>query len=136
MVTVEIFEDLECPDCASLQHLLDDHLIPALGDTVTFVRRDFPLLKHPAARRLADEAQFLRLTEGTEAEWAWRRRCLFSLGQVHPPVADRDSAGVDADLLEAHSRGVAKTPTVFVGNHVLIEKFTADELIRAIQSSE
>ena len=136
MVTVEIFEDLDCPDCAGLQHMLDDHLIPALGDTVTFVRRDFPLIKHPAARRLADEAQFLRLTEGTEAEWAWRRRCLFSLGQVHAPVADRDSAGVDADLLEAHSRGVAKTPTVFVGNHVLIEKFTADELIRAIQNSE
>ena len=136
MVTVEIFEDLECPDCARLQHLLDDHLIPALGETVKFVRRDFPLLKHPGARRLAEEAQFLRLTEGTEAEWAWRRRCLFSIVRVHAPDAERDSAGVDADLLEAHSRGVAKTPTVFVGKHVLIEKFTAGELIRAIQDNE
>ncbi len=136
MVTVEIFEDLECPDCARLQHMLDDHLIPALGETVTFIRRDFPLLKHPSARRLAEEAQFLRVMESTEAEWAWRRRCLFSIGQVHAPVAERDSAGVDADLFEAHARGVAKTPTVFVGNHVLIEKFTAGELIRAIQDSE
>lgn len=136
MVTVEIFEDLQCPDCARLQHMLDDHLIPALGETVTFIRRDFPLLKHPAARRLAEEAQFLRLTEGTEAEWAWRRRCLFSIARFNAPVAERDPAGVDADLLEAHSRGVAKTPTVFVGNHVLIEKFTADELICAIQDSE
>ena len=136
MVTVEIFEDLQCPDCARLQHLLDDHVVPALGETVTFVRRDFPLVKHPGARGLAEEAQFLRVTEGTEAELAWRRRCLFSLGQVHVPGAHRDSVGVDADLLEAHARGVAKTPTVFVGNHVLIEKFTADELIRAIQDSE
>ena len=136
MVTVEIFEDLQCPDCARLQHMLDDHLVPALGETAEFVRRDFPLVKHPAARGLAEEAHFLRLTEGTEAEWAWRRRCLFSLGQVHAPIFGRDSAAVDADLLEAHSRGVAKTPTVFVGNHVLVEKFTADELIRAIQDSE
>ncbi len=136
MVTVEIFEDLQCPDCARLQHMLDDHLLPALGETVTFVRRDFPLVKHPSARGLAEEAQFLRLTEGSEAEWAWRRRCLFSIGRVQAPIADRDSAGVDADLLEAHSRGVAKTPTVFVGNHVLIEKFTADELLSAIRDSE
>ena len=136
MVTVEIFEDLQCPDCARLQHLVDDHLLSALGETVTFVRRDFPLVKHPGARSLAEEAHFLRLTEGTEAEWAWRRRCLYSIGSVQAPVAGRDSAGVDADLLEAHARGVAKTPTVFVGNHVLVEKFTADELIRAIQDSE
>jgi protein-disulfide isomerase len=136
MITVEIFEDLQCPDCARLQHLLDDHLLAALGETVTFVRRDFPLVKHPGARGLAEEAQFLRHTEGTEAEWAWRRLCLFSIGRVQAPVEGRDPAGVDADLLDAHSRGVAKTPTVFVGNHVLIEKFTADELIRAIQDSE
>ena len=136
MVTVEIFEDLQCPDCARLQHMLDDQLVPALGETVQFVRRELPLVKHPAARGLAEEAQFLRLTEGTEADWAWRRRCLFAIGRVQAPDDGRDSAGVDADLLEAHSRGVAKTPTVFVGNHVLIEKFTADELIRAIQDSE
>ncbi len=136
MVTVEIFEDLQCPDCARLQHLLDDQLVSALGETVTFVRRDFPLVKHPAARRLAEEAQFLRLTEGTEAEWEWRRRCLFAIGHVHAPAAGRASAGVDADLLEAHSRGVVKTPTVFVGNHVLVEKFTPDELLSAIKDSE
>lgn len=136
MVTVEIFEDLQCPDCTRLQHMLEEKLIPVLGDEAEFVRRDFPLVKHPEAMSLAAEAQHLRATEGRTAEWEWRKKCLLSLGRVHAPVAGRDHGGVDADLADAHARGVAKTPTVFVGNHVLVEHFTADELIAAIQDSQ
>jgi protein-disulfide isomerase len=136
VVTVEIFEDLQCPDCTRLQRMLEEKILPAVGEEVEFVRRDFPLTKHPEALSLAAEAQHLRATEGRTAEWEWRRKCLRSIGLVHAPVAERDHAGVDADLAEAHARGVAKTPTVFVGNHVLIERFTAEELIAAIQDSQ
>lgn len=116
--------------------MLEEKLIPLLGEEVEFVRRDFPLAKHPEALGLAAEAQFLRSAEGRTAEWEWRKHCLLSLGQVQAPVADRDHAGVDADLADAHARGVAKTPTVFVGNHVLVEHFTAEELIAAIRDSQ
>ncbi len=116
--------------------MLEEKLVPLLGDEVEFVRRDFPLTKHPEALSLAAEAQYLRATEGRTAEWEWRRKCLLSLGRVHAPIAERDHAGVDADLADAHARGVAKTPTVFVGNHVLVEHFTADELIAAIKDAQ
>ncbi|MFN9754694.1 MAG: thioredoxin domain-containing protein [bacterium] len=136
MVTVEIFEDLQCKDCTRLQHLLEETLLPLLGEEVEFVRRDFPLAKHPEAFALAAEAHYLRATEGRTAEWEWRKKCLLALGQVHAPPADRDRSGVDADLAEAHARGVAKTPPVVVGNHVLIEHFTAEELLAAIRDSQ
>lgn len=136
MVTVEIFEDLQCPDCARLQHWLDDRLLVEFAETVDFVRRDFPLPKHPDAYGLALEAQYLRDSEGRTAEWEWRRRCLLSLGRVKAPLAERSREGVDADLTEAHARGVAKTPTLYVGNRVLIEHFTIEELITAIEEAQ
>jgi protein-disulfide isomerase len=57
-VKVLIYEDLQCPDCADLRHMLDDRLLPKYGSRVTFEHRDFPLTKHAWARKAAVAARF------------------------------------------------------------------------------
>ena len=53
-----IYEDLQCPDCAAFRRMMDEKLLPAYGDKVAFVHRDFPLAKHAWARRAAIAARF------------------------------------------------------------------------------
>ena len=52
-VRVLIYEDLQCPDCADFRQMMDTHLLPKYGATVTFEHRDFPLAKHAWARKAA-----------------------------------------------------------------------------------
>jgi hypothetical protein len=76
VVTVEIFEDLQCKDCTRLQHLLEETLLPLLGEEIEVVRRDFPLAKHPEAFALAAEAMAGMAGKGANftrfiAAWNW-----------------------------------------------------------------
>ena len=52
-VRVQIWEDLQCPDCADFRVMLDQELLPKFRGTVAFEHRDFPLPKHAWARKAA-----------------------------------------------------------------------------------
>jgi protein-disulfide isomerase len=57
-VRVLIYEDLQCPDCATFRKMLDEKLLPKYKGKVAFEHRDFPLAKHSWARQGAIAARF------------------------------------------------------------------------------
>ena len=54
-VTVVEFTDFECPACAAMQPVLDE-VLKTFGNKVRFVVRNYPLDKHPHARKAAEAA--------------------------------------------------------------------------------
>ena len=57
-VRVQIWEDLQCPDCADFRVMLDKELLPKFKGTVAFEHHDFPLPKHAWARKAAAAARY------------------------------------------------------------------------------
>jgi protein-disulfide isomerase len=155
---VVIYEDLQCPDCAELRQTLDNYLLPRYGAQVAFEHKDFPLPKHSWARRAAVAARhFERVRPGAGVEF---RR--FMLARIKDTPLERldervrefardnglDPADavaalrsseledlVEQDYQEGIARGVKKTPTVYVGDAVLIEKIRRGELGAAIEKA-
>jgi len=155
-VRVVIYEDLQCPDCAAFRRMLDEKLLPAYASRVAFEHRDFPLAKHGWARQAAIAARFFERLR-PELAVAFRRHMLANIRQttpetfkdrlsafardngVHPDRAlaaledPRLAALVEADVQDGVARGVARTPTVFVNDQPFVEKFTFEEISRAIE---
>jgi protein-disulfide isomerase len=155
---VVIYEDLQCPDCAELRQTLDNYLLPRYGAQVAFEHKDFPLPKHSWARQAAIAARhFERVRPGAGVEF---RR--FMLARIKDTPLERldervrefarenglDPADavaalrsteleeqVDQDYQEGIARGVKKTPTVYVGDVVFIEKIRRGELGTAIEKA-
>jgi len=156
-VRAVIFEDLQCGDCARLRRMLDSELLPRFAAAVAFEHRDFPLPKHDWARLAAVAARYFDACgDGSAAAtglgMAFRRRTLEQMKQILAPmfpehirafavehgVTPPAAAGlaafeaeVEADYRDGLARGVAKTPTVFVGETAFVEVFTAEELAAA-----
>lgn len=154
-VRVVIYEDLQCSDCAALRNTMDSYFLPKFGEKVAFEHRDFPLPKHEWARKAAYAArQFDRARPGAGLDF--RRYVLQRVKQISPEMLDERirefavregldpidalragtdptiEAAVEKDYREGIARGVSKTPTVYVGDKIFIERFTRDALAAAI----
>ncbi|HKA00815.1 MAG TPA: thioredoxin domain-containing protein [Candidatus Solibacter sp.] len=157
-VRVLIYEDLQCPDCAAFRRMMDDQILPRYGERVAFVHRDFPLAKHIWARKAAIAARYFA---GVKPELAleYRRRTMAAIREtqagnfneklsafardngIDPAEAvaalddHRLAALVERDFQDGVARGVAKTPTVFVGGKPFIEHFTFEEISQSIEDA-
>ena len=154
-VRVIIYEDLQCPDCATFRTMLDEQLLPRYGSSVRFEHRDFPLAKHAWARKAAIAARFLEDAQ-PGAGLAFRKFAMANLGEITGANFEAilaqfaESRGVDPakataaladqhwaelvekDYQEGVARGVARTPTVLVNGQPFIESFTFAEIASAI----
>lgn len=154
-VHVLMFEDLQCSDCAAFRLMMDEKLLPRYESKVTFEHRDFPLAKHPWARKAAIASRaFLEIgpklaldfrreimaniRETTSANFNERIGAFANSRGVKPIrvlAALNDpklNALVEKDFQDGVARGVSKTPTVFVNGQPFIEAFSFDEISKAI----
>ncbi len=154
-VRVVTYEDLQCKDCAWLRRKMDEVILPEFGGHVAFEHRDFPLDKHDWAKEASMAARFFT-TIGYGTAIAFRRTILSEISIItkeslpgwvrdfaidygaDPDAAEASlydpklAAVIEADLQSGLARGVEKTPTVFVGDIVFIERVPLDELSAAI----
>ncbi len=156
-VRVIIFEDLQCPDCAAFQSMIETQLLPRYGSQVRFEHRNFPLAKHAWARRAAIAARFFEKTmPGLGLEF--RKYALSHRSEITPDnfnghlarfarargtdpasalqsLADSQlSELVDQDIQEGVARGITRTPTVFVNGNTFIETIAFESVAAAIDS--
>jgi protein-disulfide isomerase len=140
-ITIEVFEDFQCPACrnfyeTSLKQLIDDYVVPG---KVYLIHRDFPLEMHPYAQqaaRLANAAAELGQFEAIE-------RALFDSqdkwspnGKIEEAIAStvsaaqmkkiRDyqtahitdiNAAIERDRTMGVKRNVSQTPSIYVTSH-------------------
>jgi len=157
-VKVLIYEDLQCSDCDTLRHLLDERLLPKYGKRVAFVHRDFPLGKHEWARPAAVAARWVS-EQSPAMGIEFRREILsernnISLATLKPWLSEfavrnhldpkgiessvddpRLIAQVDQDRQGAEARGVKNTPTVYVGGLAFVETILFDDVARALDEA-
>jgi protein-disulfide isomerase len=157
-VRVLIYEDLQCPDCAEFRRMLDEKILPRYAERVAFVHRDFPLAKHAWARKAAIAARYFSEVK-PELGLAYRRHIMSTIQEtradnfndklsafardngVDPAHAvaaldDRQLAAlVERDFQDGVARGVAKTPTVFVGGKPFIEHFSFENISQSIDEA-
>ncbi len=155
-VRVIIYEDLQCPDCATFRAMLDDTLLPRFASTVAFEHRDFPLAKHAWARKAAIAAKYFESVSPAVA-LEFRRVTLAHLREIpkdqfeqhlrtfakahgvdpdHAVAALADpgfAAEVEKDYQDGVARGVAHTPTIFVNGEPFIENFPVEDVIKSIE---
>jgi protein-disulfide isomerase len=157
-VRVIAYEDLQCSDCAAYARMLEERLLPRYAQVVEFVRRDFPLPKHTWARPAAMVARHF---DGVTLELggAFRRYCydyqqeidneglqahIRNFAVAHNTEPDRAVTAstdpdlaqpIDLDYREGISRGVVRTPTVFVNDEAFIERFSFHDIARSIESA-
>lgn len=157
-VRVLIYEDLQCPDCATFRVMMDRQILPRYSDRVEFVHRDFPLAKHACARQAAIAARFFYLRDANLG-LEYRRHALATIGDTTPAnfkdrlaafarahdVSPADALSalddpklaelVEKDYQDGVGRGVAHTPTVFVNGAPFVESFTFEEISKGIDEA-
>jgi len=157
-VRVIIYEDLQCPDCATFRRMLDDKILPRYGDKIAFVHRDFPLAKHAWARKAAIASRYFGEVR-PELGLEYRRHIMSTIKETTPEnfndklaefarkngadaaaaqaaLNDARLAGlVERDFQDGVARGVAKTPTVFVSGKPYIETFSFEDLSHALDEA-
>jgi protein-disulfide isomerase len=143
-VTLTLFFDFECPFCAQMASGLMKDILPAQGDRVRVLFRNFPLEMHPWARPAAEAAacaaqqgnryfwnlhDFLfdhqkeikpdSLTTKVDeqaAKWSG-----FDVAKFDTCVAKRDTAAqIDRDLAFGREAGVSGTPTLFINGQRIV----------------
>ncbi|HYP13689.1 MAG TPA: thioredoxin domain-containing protein [Bryobacteraceae bacterium] len=157
-VRVIVYEDLQCPDCAVFRKMMDTALLPKYKDKVAFEHREFPLPKHKYARPAAIGARYFASVK-PELGVAFRQFLYADPMSITPenlsskiaefakkhgadPAAavaalnDKKLAqAVEEDYQEGVARGVAKTPTVFVNGEPFVERFTVEDISKAIDAA-
>ena len=157
-VRVLIYEDLQCPDCAAFRKMMDEKLLPRYAARVAFVHRDFPLAKHPWARKAAIAARYFGERK-PELGFSYRRHIMASIKETTPdnfagqlsqfardngldPASALAALGdarlaalVERDFQDGVARGVIHTPTVFVNGRPFIERFSAEEVSEALDDA-
>lgn len=156
-VRVIIYEDLECPDCADFRVEMDAKLLPRYNAKVCFEHHDFPLAKHPWARKAAIAARFFEETK-PGLGLAYRKYSLAHIAETTPEnfnarlskfakdhgvdptkaVAALDdsrlAAQVEDDYQDGVARGIAHTPTVLVNGRPFVETFSIEDVAKAIDA--
>ena len=136
--------------------MLDKELLPRFSKTVAFEHRDFPLPKHPWARKAAIAARFFE-TASPETAVEFRKATMAQLAAITPESFDAHvsnfakahkvdpakalaalndlalAARVEEQYQDGVARGVARTPTVLVNGEPFIEQFPAADIIKAIE---
>jgi protein-disulfide isomerase len=157
-VKVQIYEDLQCSDCARFRALLDTRILPKYGAKALFIHRDFPLPKHDWARPAAIAARWVYerdpklgitfrrelLAEQTNVtaanlkpwlvEFAGRNK-LDPKGIVDSLNDARLAALVDQDMLLGQARGVSKIPTIYIGGVAIVESIIYEDVARALDDA-
>lgn len=158
VVRVQIYEDLQCGDCARFETMLQDKLLPRYGARVTFVHHDFPLGKHDWARLAAIASRWVyeqdpslgidfrrellaeqnSITSQNLKQWivefAIRHR-LDQKGIVDSLKDSRLAAMVDQDLTVGKTRGISKTPTVLAGGQTFVETVVYEDVAAALNEA-
>ena len=140
-ITMEIFEDFQCPACGnfyetSLKQVIDNYVSTG---KVYIVHRDFPLEMHPYARpaaRFANAAAALgefepveRALFDTQGQWALDGKIdeaisgavgAAQMKKIHAYEAAHSAevdAAIESDRTLGTQRNVNQTPTIFVTSH-------------------
>jgi protein-disulfide isomerase len=157
-VQVVIYEDLECPDCALFQAMMDSQLLVKYRDRVVFIHHDFPLVWHSWARKAAIASRFFA-EETADLALSYRRETmaaaptitesnfndyLIAFARKHKVNAEKAIRAlndpryvslVQKDYRDGVLRGVQHTPTVFVGERRFVERVSYETLSRAIDEA-
>lgn len=146
-VTLVEFTDFECPACGAMQPVLED-VLKSYGDRVRFVVRNYPLPKHPHARKAAEAAAAAQ-AQGKFFEYTsllFKRQNALDIPSLKKYASElgldraRFDAELDGDKYAAEVKhdiddgvvyGVAGTPTIFI-NGLMLRELTADALRAAI----
>jgi protein-disulfide isomerase len=102
-VTVVSFDDFECPFCSRMHATLMNDILPAYGDKVRIIYKDYPLPQqmHPWAQRAAIDANCLAKESGT-AYWQL------------------------ADYLHANQRAIPASPQTLPASDAELDRLTLD----------
>jgi protein-disulfide isomerase len=140
-ITIEVFEDFQCPACrnfyeTTLKQLIDDYVVPG---KVYLIHRDFPLDIHPyshQAARLANAAAELGQFETVERalfdsqdQWSANGKIEEAIASSVPPaqmkkIRDYETAhmndinaAIESDRTMGVRRNVSQTPSIYVTSH-------------------
>ena len=140
-ITIEVFEDFQCPACrnffeTSLKQVIDAYVVPG---KVYLIHRDFPLDMHPyshQAARLANAAADLgqfqtieRALFDSQDQWSANGKIEEALAAAVPAaqmkkIHDYEAAhmsDINASIERDHAMGVERkvnqTPSIYVTSH-------------------
>ena len=140
-ITIEVFEDFQCPACrnffeTSLKQVIDAYVVPG---KVYLIHRDFPLDMHPyshQAARLANAAADLgqfqtieRALFDSQDQWSANGKIEEALAATVPAaqmkkIRDYEAAhinDINASIERDHTMGVERkvnqTPSIYVTSH-------------------
>ena len=146
--TLVEFTDFECPACAAMQPVLEE-VLKSYGNRVRFVVRNYPLARHPHARKAAEAAEAAH-AQGRFFEYTsllFKRQTALDVASLKKYASelgldrtrfdaeldgDKYAAAVKHDMDDALTYGVEATPTIFV-NGVMLKTLTAEGLVNAIE---
>lgn len=149
-VTIVEFTDFECPACAAMHPVIEE-VLKSYSDRVRFVVRDFPLNRHPYARKAAEAANAAN-AQGKFFEYAamlFKNQKMLDIASLKKYASEigLDRARFDAaldrgtyaaevkkDIEDGEMYGVGVTPTIFV-NGVQLRELSADGLKEAIEKA-
>jgi protein-disulfide isomerase len=146
-VTLVEFTDFECPSCAAMHPVLEE-VLKSFGDRVRFVVRNYPLTKHPSARKAAEAAEAAH-AQGKFFEYTallFKRQSALDVPSLKKYASelgldrtrfdaeldgDKYAPAVRHDMDDAEIYGVEGTPTIFI-NGVMLRDLSAAGLQAAI----
>jgi len=145
--TIVEFTDFECPACAAMQPILEE-VLKSYAGKIRFVVRDFPLARHPFARKAAEAANAAN-AQGKFFEYAallFQRQNALDIASLKKYASELGlnrtkfdaaldngtyAAEVRHDVQDGESYGIEATPTIFV-NGVMLNNLSAEGLRAAI----
>jgi protein-disulfide isomerase len=154
-VSVIIYEDLQCPDCAVFRKALDEILLPKYGNLVAFEHRDFPLPKHSWAKEAAIVARYFQTLDPKVAV-QFRRHMLGRIGatsamgfrnaliefcrenhldteKVLAALTNASYArAVEKEFQDGVAAGIRRTPTVVIAGKEFVETINLAEMQRVL----
>jgi protein-disulfide isomerase len=140
-ITIEVFEDFQCPACrnfyeTTVKQLIDDYVNPG---KVYLIHRDFPLDMHPyshQAARLANAAAELGQFETVERalfdsqdQWSPNGKIEEAIASTVPAAQMKKirdyqathindiNAAIERDRTLGVKRNVSQTPSIYVTSH-------------------
>jgi protein-disulfide isomerase len=157
-VKMVIYEDLQGSDCARLQAILDQKILPRYGSKVAIIRRDFPLGKHDWARQAAVAGRWV-FEQSTQLGIEFRREILAEQDGItvrnlnswllefagrnrldQKSIVDsqndrRINTLIDQDHQTGAARGVSQMPTVYIDGRAFTGTIIYEDLARALDEA-